>query len=101
MSIFLLYKAICDFKRLYAISEFYDFDQVIFYKSIQSVPKNDMDMTGWLNYFVNRLETQMIEVHRHGEQVIRRNVLAEKHGLCGHILSAMRSEDRASPTALL
>jgi predicted HTH transcriptional regulator len=40
-----------------------------------------MDMTGWLNYFITGLETQMIEVKERGEQVIRRDVMVQKHGL--------------------
>ena len=40
-----------------------------------------MDMTGWLDYFVTGLETQMVEVKERGEQVIRRDVLVQKHGL--------------------
>ncbi len=40
-----------------------------------------MDMTGWLDYFITGLETQMIEVKERGEQVIRRDVLVQKHGL--------------------
>ncbi len=38
-------------------------------------------MTGWLEYFITGLETQMIEVKKRGEQVIRRDVLVQKHGL--------------------
>ena len=40
-----------------------------------------MDMTGWLDYFITGLETQMIEVKKRGEQVIRRDVLTQKHNL--------------------
>jgi predicted HTH transcriptional regulator len=40
-----------------------------------------MDMTGWLDYFITGLETQMIEVKERGEQVIRRDVLVQKHSL--------------------
>ena len=40
-----------------------------------------MDMTGWLDYFITGLETQMIEVKERGEQVISRDVLVQKHGL--------------------
>lgn len=40
-----------------------------------------MDMTVWLDYFIAGLETQMIEVKERGEQVIRRDVLVQKHGL--------------------
>jgi len=40
-----------------------------------------MDMTGWLDYFITGLETQMIEVKERGEQVIRRDVLVQKYEL--------------------
>jgi len=42
-----------------------------------------MDMTGWLDYFVTGLETQMIEVRKLGEQVIRRDIFVKQHGLNG------------------
>jgi len=76
-----LYKTGYDFKRLFTISEYYDRDRPTFYKKIQSVRENGMDMTGWLDYFVTGLETQMIEVKERGEQVIKRDVLVQKHSL--------------------
>jgi cell filamentation protein, protein adenylyltransferase len=81
LSTLCLYKAGYDFKRLFTISEYYDRDRPTFYKSIQSVRDDDMDMTAWLDYFVTGLETQMIEVRDRGEQVIRRDVLVQQHGL--------------------
>jgi predicted HTH transcriptional regulator len=38
-------------------------------------------MTGWLEYFITGLQTQMVEVKERGEQVIRRDVLTQKHNL--------------------
>lgn len=81
LSTLCLYKAGYDFKRLFTISEYYDRDRPTFYRKIQSVRENDMDMTGWLDYFITGLETQMIEVKERGEQVIRRDVLTQKHNL--------------------
>jgi Fic family protein len=81
LSTLCLYKGGYDFKRLFTISEYYDRDRISFYKSIQSVRENGMDMTGWLDYFVTGLETQMIEVKQRGEKVIRRDVLVQKHSL--------------------
>jgi Fic family protein len=81
LSTLCLYKAGYDFKRLFTISEYYDRDRPTFYKKIQSVRENDMDMTGWLDYFITGLETQMIEVKERGEQVIRRDVLVQKYSL--------------------
>jgi predicted HTH transcriptional regulator len=52
-----------------------------------------MDMTGWLEYFVEGLTTQLAEVRRRGEQAVRRDVLVKEHRLSdrqakalGHIL---------------
>lgn len=81
LSTLCLYKAGYDFKRLFTISEYYDRDRPIFYKSIQSVRENGMDMTGWLDYFITGLQTQMVEIKERGEQVIRRDVLVQKHSL--------------------
>ncbi len=81
LSTLCLYKAGYDFKRLFTISEYYDRDRPTFYKKIQSVRENYMDMTGWLDYFITGLETQMIEVNERGEQVIRRDILVQKHSL--------------------
>ncbi len=81
LSTLCLYKAGYDFKRLFAISEYYDRERPTFYKSIQSVRENDMDMTRWLDYFVTGLQIQMVEIKELGEQVIRRDVLVQKHSL--------------------
>ncbi len=93
LSTLCLYKAGYDFKRLFTISEYYDRDRPTFYKTIQSVRKNDMDMTGWLEYFVTGLQTQMVEVKELGELIIRLDVLTGKYNLnerqskaVGHIL---------------
>ena len=81
LSTLCLYKAGYDFKRLFTISEYYDRDRSTFYKKIKSVRETGMDMTEWLDYFITGLETQMIEVKERGEQVIRRDVLTQKHNL--------------------
>ena len=81
LSTLCLYKAGYDFKRLFTISEFYDRDRPAFYQAIQSVRENNMDMTSWLDYFITGLKTQMVEVKKCGEQVIKRDILVQKHGL--------------------
>jgi cell filamentation protein, protein adenylyltransferase len=81
LSTLYLYKAGYDFKRLFTISEYYDRDRPAFYRAIQGVRESGMDMTGWLDFFVTGLEIQMVEVKLRGEQVIYRDVLAQKYGL--------------------
>ena len=93
LSTLCLYRAGYDFKRLFTISEYYDRDRPAFYRAIQSVRESGMDMTGWLEYFVEGLTTQLAEVRERGEQAIRRDVLVKEHSLSdrqakalGHIL---------------
>jgi Fic family protein len=93
LSTLCLYRAGYDFKRLFTISEYYDRDRTTFYRAIQSVRESGMDMTGWLEYFVDGLATQLAEVRERGELAIRRDVLVKEHGLSdreakalGHIL---------------
>jgi Fic family protein len=81
LSTFCLYRAGYDFKRLVTISEYYDRDRPAFYRAIQSVRERDMDLTGWLEFFTEGLATQLDAVKAHGEQAIRRDVLAREHGL--------------------
>jgi Fic family protein len=93
LSTLCLYRDGYDFKRLFTISEYYDRDRSAFYRAIQSVRDNSMDFTGWLEYFVEGLTTQLTEVKARGEQVIRKDVLVKEHRLSdrqakalGHIL---------------
>ncbi len=81
LSTLCLYRSGYDFKRLFTLSEFYDRDRSAFYRAIQSVREQGMDLTGWLEYFVDGLATQMNEVRQRGERVIQLDVIAQKHGL--------------------
>lgn len=90
LSTLCLYRKGYDFKRLFTISEFYDRDRASFYKAIQEVRERAMDLTGWLEYFTEGLATQMREVQERGEQVIRLDLLARKHGLNDRQRLAMR-----------
>lgn len=81
LSTLCLYRAGYDFKRLFTISEYYDRDRSAFYAVIQNVREQGMDLTGWLDYFVDGLATQMKEVTERGKRVIRRDAIVQKYGL--------------------
>jgi len=81
LSTLCLYRAGYDFKRLFTISEYYDRDRAAFYQAIQSVRERDMDLTGWLEYFVKALATQMREVTQSGKKAIRSDLLVKRHEL--------------------
>ena len=81
LSTLCLYRAGYDFKRLFTLSEFYDRDRSAFYRAIQCVREQGMDLTGWVEFFVGGLATQLSEVKARGERVIRRDVLGREHRL--------------------
>ena len=78
LSTLILYKTGYDFKRLFTISEYYDQNRLLYYQAIQSVRKNNMDMTSWLEYFVDGLRSQMKEIQKKGEQLIKQDVKLQK-----------------------
>lgn len=81
LSTLCLYRAGYDFKRLFTISEYYDRDRPAFYRALQSVRAQSMDMTPWLEFFVEGLAAQLTDVRNRGEQAIRRDILAQEHRL--------------------
>lgn len=78
LSTLILYKTGYDFKRLFTISEYYDRDRPAYYKAIQTVRQNKMDMTGWLDYFVGGLRSQMEEIRQKGERLIKQDSTLQK-----------------------
>ena len=92
LSTLCLYRKGYDLKKLFTLSEYYDRDRPAYYDAIRSVRRNDMDMTAWLEYFVEGLATQLREVQERGEQVIRRDVIllrAREAGVRDRALSAL------------
>jgi len=78
LSALILYKTGYDFKRLFTLSEYYDKDRQCYYSAIQQVRKNKMDLTGWLEYFVDGLRVQMEEIRQKGEQLIKQDATLYK-----------------------
>jgi Fic family protein len=81
LSTFCLFRAGYDFKRLFTLSEFYDRDRSRFYAALQGVREQDMDLTGWLEFFVFGLAAQLEEVKARGTIAIRRDILVREHRL--------------------
>ena len=81
LSTLCLYRSGYDFKRIFTISEYYDRNRSEFYKAIQSVRENDMNMTCWLEYFTLGLATQMREVTQLGKQAIQKDIIVKENNL--------------------
>lgn len=90
LSTLCLYRAGYDFRRLFTISEYYDRDRPSFYRALQEVRKHDMDLTGWLEFFVAGLATQLDEIKERGERAIRLDVLVLQHDLSDRQAAALR-----------
>ena len=78
LSTLILYKTGYDFKRLFTISEYYDKERSAYYNAIQAVRKNKMDMTVWLEYFVDGLRSQMKEIQGKGKEIIKNDTALRK-----------------------
>jgi Fic family protein len=89
LSTLCLYREGYDFKRLFTTSEFYDRDRSAFYRAIQGVRDHGMDMTGWLEYYIKGLSSQMHEVAQRGRQAIKRDVVIQKHNLNDRQINAL------------
>ncbi len=89
LSTLYLYRAGYDFKRLFTISEYYDRDRIAFYDAIQGVRDGGLDLTGWLEYFVEGLSTQLSEVRQRGKRAIKVDILAKRHELSERQVKAL------------
>ncbi len=74
----ILYKKGYDFKQLFTISEYYDKDRTAYYRAIQSVPLTNMDLTSWLEYFVEGLQMQVSKIREKAEYIIQSELLIEQ-----------------------
>ena len=81
LSTLCLYRAGYVFKRLFTLSEYYDRDRLAFYRAIQAVREQQLDLSGWLEFFVAGLATQLSEVKARGETTIRADVVARTQRL--------------------
>ncbi len=53
MATILLYKRGFDLKRFFALDDYYDHDRNCYYGALQTVDKNILDVTEWLEYFTD------------------------------------------------
>jgi len=83
LSMLCMYRKGYDFKRLFTLSEFYDQDRPSYYRAIQSVRQQHLDLTEWLEYFTYGLSSQLKEIQEKGEAIIRLDVVTKKYKLSG------------------
>jgi Fic family protein len=89
LSMLCLYRKGYDFKRLFTLSEYYDRDRSSYYRAIQSVREQELDLTDWLEFFTLGLSSQLAEVQEKGESLIRLDVLTTRHKLTARQRAAL------------
>jgi Fic family protein len=64
----ILYLRGFDLKQFFCLDDFYDSDRQAYYKALQNVDQKNLDLTGWLEYFVEGVKTSIAVVK---ERIIR------------------------------
>ncbi|MBI5326992.1 MAG: Fic family protein [Deltaproteobacteria bacterium] len=64
----ILYLRGFDAKQFFCLDDYYDLDRPSYYKALQSVNQETLDLTNWLNYFVEGVKLSIASVK---ERVIR------------------------------
>ncbi len=71
----ILYKNGYDFQRLFSLSEYYDEERQDYYNAIQGVREAGLDLTGWLEYFTEGLQSQLMGLKVMGELAIKEDAV--------------------------
>jgi Fic family protein len=68
LAAWILYKRGFDTKQFFCLDDYYDSDRPTYYKTLQSVNQNTLDVTTWLEYFIEGVHVSVEAVK---ERVIR------------------------------
>jgi Fic family protein len=74
----ILYKNGYDFQRLFSLSEYYDEERQDYYNAIQGVREAGLDLTGWLEYFTEGLQSQLMGLKVMGELAIKEDAVMDR-----------------------
>lgn len=75
LSTLCLYRSGYDFRRLFALSEYFDQNRLAYYDAIQSVRLSDMDMSRWLEYFAGGLASQLQDLRTESESSVNHDAI--------------------------
>lgn len=69
-----------DIRQFFSLEEYFDRDSLQYYESLQSVEKNNGDLTTWLEYFTHGLSYELNRIRERVEHVSIDNRLKQKLG---------------------
>jgi Fic family protein len=76
----ILYKEGYDIRKFFSLEEYFDKDAVRYYEALQSVEKNDGNLTHWLEYFTLGLSIELSKIRQKVEGISVDAKLKEKLG---------------------
>lgn len=80
LSTLILFSQGYDIRKFFSLEEYFDTNAHRYYESLQSVAKNDGDLTQWLSYFVEGLAIELTKIKEQVEIVSVDAKLKEKLG---------------------
>lgn len=66
---YILYKEGYDIRKFFSLEEYFDKDALRYYEALQSVEKNDGDLTFWLEYFTLGLSIELSKIREKVEGI--------------------------------
>lgn len=76
----ILYKEGYDIRKFFSLEEYFDKDAYRYYEALQSVEKNDGDLTFWLEYFTLGLSIELSKIREKVESISVDSKLKKKLG---------------------
>lgn len=69
LSTLILFQDNYDIRKFFSLEEYFDNDAARYYEALQSVVKNDGDLTGWLAYFTEGLAIELSKIKEKIEKI--------------------------------
>lgn len=80
LSTLMLFMEGYDIRKFFSLEEYFDSNAARYYESLQSVEKNNGDLTNWLEYFTEGLSIELHKVKERVEHVSADSKIKEKLG---------------------
>lgn len=80
LSTLILFLESYDIRRFFSLEEYFDNDAIAYYNALQSVSKNNADLTSWLEYFTQGLAIELSKIREKVERISIDGKLREKLG---------------------
>jgi cell filamentation protein, protein adenylyltransferase len=80
LSTFILFREGYDIRKFFSLEEYFDNDAEEYYHALQSVGKNEGNLTEWLEYFTKGLAIELSKIKEKIEKISVDAKLKERHG---------------------